>query len=301
MSLEKSEVSRAALGRWRDILANFGLSDLALSGRHGPCPSCGGKDRFRFDDRDGRGTWICGQCGAGDGFELMMRVGGWRFDECLERVNSAVGTAEYRHSKPRQTEDERKLALTQLWQASTPLVRGDLVSRYLHGRGLKVGPLTAPLRFLSAKNMMVAMVSGRNGKGVTLHRTYLDPLTGRKADIEAPRKMMPGSITEACSIRLGGEGPVIGVAEGIETALSAAQMWDIPVWAAINASMMEKWLPPEGQAEVMIFADNDFNFHGQMSAYTLANKLLRLGVRCHVEVPLAAGTDFNDYLMGENT
>ncbi|MDI5829610.1 hypothetical protein MJN51_36035, partial [Salmonella enterica subsp. enterica serovar Kentucky] len=34
--------------------------------RHAPCPACGGKDRFRFDD-NGRGSFICNQCGAGDG------------------------------------------------------------------------------------------------------------------------------------------------------------------------------------------------------------------------------------------
>jgi autotransporter-associated beta strand protein len=29
-----------------------------LSGRHVPCPFCGGRDRFRFDDKNGAGTWI---------------------------------------------------------------------------------------------------------------------------------------------------------------------------------------------------------------------------------------------------
>ena len=37
----------------------------------GTCPMCGGKDRFRFDDKGGRGTWICSQCGAGDEIELV--------------------------------------------------------------------------------------------------------------------------------------------------------------------------------------------------------------------------------------
>lgn len=38
---------------------------------HGPCPHCGGKDRFRMDDLEGRGTWFCNQCGAGDGLDLV--------------------------------------------------------------------------------------------------------------------------------------------------------------------------------------------------------------------------------------
>ena len=32
---------------------------------------CGGKDRFRFDNQNGRGTYICNQCGSGDGLELI--------------------------------------------------------------------------------------------------------------------------------------------------------------------------------------------------------------------------------------
>ncbi|MFX4842739.1 primase-helicase zinc-binding domain-containing protein, partial [Acinetobacter baumannii] len=38
-----------------------------------PCPACGGTDRFRFDD-NGRGSFICNQCGAGDGLDLIKKV-----------------------------------------------------------------------------------------------------------------------------------------------------------------------------------------------------------------------------------
>ena len=39
---------------------------------HQPCPLCGGKDRFRCDDKGGSGSWICNQCGAGNGLKLIM-------------------------------------------------------------------------------------------------------------------------------------------------------------------------------------------------------------------------------------
>ena len=42
--------------------------------RHQACPVCGGSDRFRFDDKEGRGTWFCNQCGAGDGLKLVESV-----------------------------------------------------------------------------------------------------------------------------------------------------------------------------------------------------------------------------------
>ncbi|NYY79755.1 hypothetical protein DMH17_06695 [Raoultella planticola] len=39
---------------------------------------CGGADRFRFDDKEGRGTWFCNQCGAGDGLKLVEKVFAYR-------------------------------------------------------------------------------------------------------------------------------------------------------------------------------------------------------------------------------
>jgi putative DNA primase/helicase len=53
-----------ARGRWREILPIFGIETRYLHNRHGPCPLCGGKDRFRFDDRDGSGSYYCNQCGV---------------------------------------------------------------------------------------------------------------------------------------------------------------------------------------------------------------------------------------------
>ena len=64
-----------AQGRWQGILAELGLSDY-LSGKHGPCPICGGKDRFRWDNKGGNGTYFCNQCGAGDGFKLLQEFKG---------------------------------------------------------------------------------------------------------------------------------------------------------------------------------------------------------------------------------
>src|SRR5260370_38280875 len=45
--------------RWVDILTALGVPTKFLNRRHGPCPMCGGKDRFRFIDTDGKGTFFC--------------------------------------------------------------------------------------------------------------------------------------------------------------------------------------------------------------------------------------------------
>ena len=72
-------VRDVALGKWHGLLLGFGLTERQLSGKHGPCPVCGGTDRFHFDNKQGRGTWFCSKCGAGDGVALLMSLKGWDF------------------------------------------------------------------------------------------------------------------------------------------------------------------------------------------------------------------------------
>ena len=47
----RPSVRDVAAGKWHGLLLGFGLSERQLSGKHCPCPICGGNDRFRFDDK----------------------------------------------------------------------------------------------------------------------------------------------------------------------------------------------------------------------------------------------------------
>lgn len=82
-------------GQWRDILTSLaGLTDRELSGKHGPCPACGGKDRFRFDDRleeKGDGGYVCGQCGSGAGINLLMKTTGQPFNIAVNAIGDFLG------------------------------------------------------------------------------------------------------------------------------------------------------------------------------------------------------------------
>lgn len=72
-------VKKQARHQWNDLLVAAGIDAKALVNVHGPCPGCGGKDRFRFDNLDGNGTFICSQGNgnnlSGDGFKLLQHVG----------------------------------------------------------------------------------------------------------------------------------------------------------------------------------------------------------------------------------
>jgi len=94
MSIDKDAVKRAASGRWQDIARQFGIGDEYLTGKHGPCPKCGGTDRWRvFGDFDQTGGALCSQCGPsiGDGFALLQWWDGCDFPTALKRVADYVG------------------------------------------------------------------------------------------------------------------------------------------------------------------------------------------------------------------
>jgi len=87
-------VGERARGNWPAILERLGIDAAALRNRHGPCPGCGGRDRFRFDDQE-IGRFFCNGGGAdpvsGDGFALLQHVHGWTAREALQRVAQYTG------------------------------------------------------------------------------------------------------------------------------------------------------------------------------------------------------------------
>ena len=301
----RTPLSERAKGRWAGLLPLVGVEARYLSNKQGPCPMCGGKTRFRFDDRDGRGTWICNHCGAGDGADLAMKVTGRDFRDLAERVDELLGSVPAQPTRPRASADTCRESLRRLWRETAPVVTGDPVSLYLASRvGLRdvprcirtVGRLRYHDEEPSWHPAMVAMVSGPDGVPATLHRTYLTQ-EGRKAPVEAPRRLMPGAIPEGAAIRLFEAGPVLGIAEGIETALAASSLFHVPTWAAVSSGMLAKWVPPETTREVVVFGDGDAKFGGQAAAYALAHRLALKGLQVRVEIPSRPGTDWNDILL----
>ncbi|MEI7214658.1 primase-helicase zinc-binding domain-containing protein, partial [Pectobacterium versatile] len=71
--LTVTQTVKRASGHWPQLLPAVGIRIDAI-GQHTACPMCEGKDRFRFDNKEGRGTWFCNQCGAGDGLNLVEKA-----------------------------------------------------------------------------------------------------------------------------------------------------------------------------------------------------------------------------------
>ncbi len=95
-NISAAAVTAAAQGQWREILTANGIK-LPDPKRRSGCPVCGGKDRFRFDDQEGRGTWLCnqcgkdGKCGAGDGLSLYQKATGQTMSEALHSLGRYLG------------------------------------------------------------------------------------------------------------------------------------------------------------------------------------------------------------------
>lgn len=88
------EVMNSASGAWPSILNQLGVDSSYLTGKHSPCPGCGGKDRFRFDDKEGRGTWLCsggGNFESGDGVSLVAHVRQIEWKDAVNVVGEHLG------------------------------------------------------------------------------------------------------------------------------------------------------------------------------------------------------------------
>ena len=91
----------------------------------------------------------------------------------------------------------------------------------------------------------------------------------------------------------------MGIAEGIESAKSASIISGLPVWALLNAQNMAKFVAPDICKKLIIFADFDASFTGQVTAYGLAQKLSNSKI--DIEVSFAQygriSFDWNDRLI----
>ena len=72
-------------GVWRDVLTRAGAK-IPAGKKHGPCPACGGRDRFRFIDKYGRGDFWCNYCGTGGGLKLLSLFWGVSIVDAANRL-----------------------------------------------------------------------------------------------------------------------------------------------------------------------------------------------------------------------
>ncbi|HKN05886.1 MAG TPA: primase-helicase zinc-binding domain-containing protein [Buttiauxella sp.] len=267
------EVTHAAAGQWPSVLAGLNIDVPDSPRRHSSCPVCGGKDRFRFDD-NGRGSFICNQCGAGDGLDLIQKVNHCNTTEASRMVAGVLGIdywatdndpkaasqrreqldaerqqqEQERQKKAAADAKQRRKEFTHRYQSmSQKAVRGEsdyLVSKGLTGFSYPVTPDGSLLLTLVDKSGMVTAAQTITSQG---EKRLLSGSAKRGAYHAANAPLVPQTV-------------VIG--EGLATILSVHLMRpDALAVAAIDAGnlihvteLMRRQYP---DAQIIIAADND--------------------------------------------
>ena len=111
--IDKEEIKRRTVGHWPEILSALaGIPAEALDGQHGPCPACGGKDRFRaLDDFRETGGVYCNGCFStanGDGIAAVQHFAGVDFSTALYMLAGHLGTSPNGNGKPQVTNGRSK-------------------------------------------------------------------------------------------------------------------------------------------------------------------------------------------------
>lgn len=293
-----------------------------------------------FRDVEITGGGICNTCGAfHDGFALLAWLKRWRFPEALAAVASALRLShsdsiqrvmpalasslrlQTLAHRPAEQDNQLRARIRDMWSEAVPLSHPLSIAaqRYLRARKLSVrciGSLHDAMRFhprlayrdesgqiVAEYPAILCAVSNPEGRLVTLQRIYLGH-DGAKAPVESPKKLMPianGRTVTGTSIKLGASRwPLLGIAEGVETALAVSTATGMTVWAAVSATLLESFVPPAGIEEVVVWADLDRSRRGEEAARKLKARLWEKGFKARILLPpmaipqSASGVDWND-------
>jgi putative DNA primase/helicase len=146
--------------------------------------------------------------------------------------------------------------------------------------------------------MVSMMRDAITGQQTGIHRTALadDGSAKRTMPDGMPAKMMLGPAKGAV-VMLSNSAPDMGIAEGIETALSAQKIFGMPVWACMSAPGIAGLPALPGLRHLTIFADHDEA--GLKAAKTCALRYQEKGIDAEVRYPDEAGEDWNSFLLKE--
>ncbi|WQI89588.1 primase-like DNA-binding domain-containing protein [Citrobacter freundii] len=275
MKMNVTDIVKQACGHWPRILPALGVT--VIKNRHQACPVCGGSDRFRFDDKEGRGTWFCNQCGAGDGLKLVEKVFGVSASEAAGKVNAVTGnlppvSPEVTAAADAETEADRKAAAA-LAVKLTEKARPATGNAYLTRKGFpgrecltlttlhKTGGVT-----YRAGDVVVPLYDD-SGALVNVQLINADGLK---------RTLKGGQVKGACHILDGKKeaGKRLWIAEGYATALTVHHLTGETVMVALSsvnllslASLARHKFPA---CRIVLAADRDLNGDGQTKASAAA-------------------------------
>jgi len=266
----------------------YDIASLRRAENRLPCPQCdrGPRDdalAVRLED-DGRMVWNCHRCGFS---------GAWR------EASQRAAEPQRRPAKAAPHPDGLARWASALWIGAKPLQGVALA--YLQARACRIPPPTGHLRCdpalahpsgYAGPGLIGLVTDARTGHPISLHRTWV-AADGSKAPLERPRLLAPGHRKAGGVIRLFPHHPgaPLGIAEGVETALSLAHA-DVACWSCIDAGNLAALPVLPGVPELWIGVDADPA--GEAAAAECAARWRAAGRRVLLVRPDPGFNDLND-------
>jgi hypothetical protein len=322
--------------RIEDETERRGIKLVGRVDRCGPCPQCGGKDRFSINVR--KQVFLCRGCAArGNVIALVRFLDGCGFHEALERLTGerlmkAANVALAQHL------DEAEAAPSRPAPAATDAPRDDdrdaralIFARQIAFELRPILGSPGETYFRDARKIVTSAIEDvlERTDGVGWHSAvyFNEPghaLHGRKlgAIISVMTDMITAEPTGAISrtyihegrklgkaktlgspagiIRLSEDADVLEglhIAEGLESAFSAMSKGFRPMWATGSTALMAKFPVLSGIEALTIIADHDANGAGERAAAEVASRWREAGKEARVWRPKSIG-DLNDILIG---
>lgn len=311
MKRNSTEMKRRMSGRW---LSAFNALAPALSqaisklGENVPCPVAGGTDGFRlFKDANFTGGGVKQSLRViPEGIDMLMWVNDWSFPEAYDALSEWLDGKSVKPGPvylPKLKEvDETSLRawLNRIWGESLPLTETlsyPARAYFSYRRVLRAALRSKDIRFhpnlnykgkggvlLGVYPAILCLVRNNAGSPVGIHRTFITK-GGLKVEMEEgykTRKLTPTVSKESKGRVIRVTDPaagIIGIAEGLETALSVFEARSFPVWPGLSNTMLQSFVPPTGVHTVINFLDKDRNKASENSAVIVEQNLTSRGIR----------------------
>jgi putative DNA primase/helicase len=191
----------------------------------------------------------------------------------------------------------------EIWR-SARRVEGSRAEAYLAARGIR--RLSAALRYhprtpigrgraACFRPALIAAIS-EGGAVIAIQRLFLDPdRPALAADLARPKLMLGRPRSGA--VMLEPPNLHLGLAEGVESAMSAAILLGIPVWAVLGNERLSRIAIPASVRRLILLPDNDRA--GRLAESRARDAHARAGLAVETVWPWAGLNDWNDVLHSE--
>jgi hypothetical protein len=299
-------IDAAKATRIEDEVARRGIKLVGRGECVGPCPVCGGRDRFSINVK--KQVWNCRGCAkGGDVVDLVQHLDGVDFKVAVvtlggdERKPIAPVKPTEHHERKEDDQEKTKRAL-KIWDEASE-VNGTLAEQYLRRRGLELPEDDEALRYFSpcpfAGTTYPALIA--------LFRDIVtnEPRAIHRIAITAGgiliAKRMLGRVG-GCAVKLDADADVehgLAVGEGIETMIAARMRGFRPAWALGSAGTLKNFTVLNGVECLSIIVDHDppdknGRQAGQEAALECSQRWTAAGREVRRVVPRRQGGDMAD-------